>query len=183
MNLRALPRELGPKDPDRMGMSDSPPRGVWEGDELPRRWNSGSGDGDLCVCELERREPRGTPEALDVMELLGDFRGWPTGYRDGKGSGGGERFWTERTRDLLALPRRSWKRSRKRRTTHGAASRDRRATQRAAALQAEVRRAREKRRATSPIRRADHRRGSSSATTRRWLEGENQLGGGGRCAN
>lgn len=73
LNLRALPRESGPKERERGGTRFA--RGIWDGDELPpvelegdERWNGG---------ELN----------LSVMEL-----GWNTETRES---------WTERTRDLL----------------------------------------------------------------------------------
>ena len=74
MNLRALPRESPPSDPERMHARFA--RGVWEGDELPaleltggERWSGG-------------------PLTLSVMEL-----GWDEATCES---------WTERTRDLLA---------------------------------------------------------------------------------
>ena len=74
MNLRALPREAAPKDPDRAGSRFA--RGVWEGDELPpfalegdERWQGGG-------------------LSLSIMEL-----GWDEVSRES---------WTERTRELLA---------------------------------------------------------------------------------
>jgi len=74
MNLRALPRESPPSDPERMHARFA--RGVWEGDELPavelgdgEQWNGGS-------------------LVLSIMEL-----GWDDTTRES---------WTERTRDLLA---------------------------------------------------------------------------------
>ena len=74
MNLRALPREVPPKDADRAGSRFA--RGVWQGDELPpfdlengERWAGGS-------------------LSLSIMEL-----GWDDVSRES---------WTERTRDLLA---------------------------------------------------------------------------------
>ena len=74
MNLRALPRERPPKEPERARARFA--RGVWEGDELPplelgggERWGGGA-------------------LTLSVMEL-----GWDEATRES---------WTERTRDLLA---------------------------------------------------------------------------------
>ena len=74
MNLRALPRESPPSDPERMHARFA--RGVWEGDVLPavelgdgERWSGGS-------------------LILSIMEL-----GWDDTTRES---------WTERTRDLLA---------------------------------------------------------------------------------
>jgi CRISPR-associated endonuclease/helicase Cas3 len=74
MNLRALPRESSPKDPDRAGLRFA--RGVWEGDELPpfvledgEHWEGGS-------------------LLLSIMEL-----GWDDVSHES---------WTERTRELLA---------------------------------------------------------------------------------
>ena len=74
MNLRALPREAAPKDPDRAGSRFA--RGVWEGDELPPF--------DL---EGGERWPGGGL-SLSIMEL-----GWDDSSRES---------WTERTRELLA---------------------------------------------------------------------------------
>ena len=74
MNLRALPRESGPKDPDRK--NDRFARGVWEGDELPAL-ELGGGD-----------SWKGGGLTLSVMEL-----GWDETTKES---------WTERTRDLLA---------------------------------------------------------------------------------
>ena len=74
MNLRALPREASPKDPDRAGLRFA--RGVWEGDELPS-------------FDLEGGEHwEGGNLLLSVMEL-----GWDDVSRES---------WTERTRELLA---------------------------------------------------------------------------------
>lgn len=74
MNIRALPRESAPRDPERASVRFA--RGVWEGDELPpidlggnENWEGGS-------------------LTLSVMEL-----GWDEATRES---------WTERTRDLLA---------------------------------------------------------------------------------
>ena len=74
MNLRALPRERPPNEPERAHTRFA--RGVWEGDELPalelgggERWHGGA-------------------LTLSVMEL-----GWDEATRES---------WTERTRDLLA---------------------------------------------------------------------------------
>ncbi|MDE0105783.1 MAG: CRISPR-associated helicase Cas3', partial [Bryobacterales bacterium] len=74
MNLRALPRESPPKDPERGNSRFA--RGVWEGDRLPavelggnESWNGGS-------------------LTLSVMEL-----GWDETTKAS---------WTERTRELLA---------------------------------------------------------------------------------
>jgi CRISPR-associated endonuclease/helicase Cas3 len=74
MNLRALPRERAPSDPDRAGARFA--RGVWEGDELKpvdlgggERWSGGH-------------------LTLSLMEL-----GWDETTGES---------WTERTRDLLA---------------------------------------------------------------------------------
>ena len=74
MNLRALPRERPPREPDRAYARFA--RGVWEGDELPAV--------DLGVTERWR----GGALTLSVMEL-----GWDEATRES---------WTERTRDLLA---------------------------------------------------------------------------------
>lgn len=74
MNLRALPRERPPSDPERMHARFA--RGVWEGDKLP-------------ALELDGGERwSGGPLTLAVMEL-----GWDEMTRES---------WTERTRDLLA---------------------------------------------------------------------------------
>ena len=74
MNLRALPREAAPKDPDRAGARFA--RGVWEGDELP-------------PFDLEGGEHwEGGTLLLSIMEL-----GWDDVSRES---------WTERTRELLA---------------------------------------------------------------------------------
>ena len=73
MNLRALPRESAPKDPDRAGARFA--RGVWEDDELPPMELGGT----------ERWE-RGNL-TLSIMEL-----GWDEVTKES---------WTERTRDLL----------------------------------------------------------------------------------
>ena len=74
MNLRALPHESGPTDPERKNARFA--RGVWEGDELPAL-DLGGGDswrrGNLT---------------LSVMEL-----GWDEATKES---------WTERTRELLA---------------------------------------------------------------------------------
>ena len=74
MNLRSLPRESPPREPERAGARFA--RGVWEGDELPaldlgagERWAGGS-------------------LTLSVMEL-----GWDSTTRAS---------WTERTRELLS---------------------------------------------------------------------------------
>ena len=74
MNLRALPRESSPKDPDRAGLRFA--RGVWEGDELP----------PLVLDGGEHWE--GGSLLLSIMEL-----GWDDVSRES---------WTERTRELLA---------------------------------------------------------------------------------
>ena len=74
MNLRALPRESGPKDTDRKNARFA--RGVWEGDELPPL-ELGGGD-----------SWKGGGLTLSVMEL-----GWDETTGES---------WTERTRDLLA---------------------------------------------------------------------------------
>ncbi len=74
MNLRALPREAAPKEPERAGSRFA--RGVWEGDELPPL--------DLGVTE---RWPGGKL-TLSIMEL-----GWDKTSRES---------WTERTRKLLS---------------------------------------------------------------------------------
>lgn len=73
MNLRALPRESAPKEPERATARFA--RGVWEGDELP-------------ALDLGGNEnwPGGSL-TLSVMEL-----GWDEATRES---------WTERTRDLL----------------------------------------------------------------------------------
>ena len=74
MNLRALPRETAPTDPDRAGSRFA--RGVWEGDELP-------------PFDLEGGEHwEGGTLLLSIMEL-----GWDDVSRES---------WTERTRELLA---------------------------------------------------------------------------------
>ena len=74
MNLRALPRERPPSEPDRTHARFA--RGVWEGDELP-------------ALELGGGERwRGGALTLSVMEL-----GWDEATRES---------WTERSRDLLA---------------------------------------------------------------------------------
>ena len=74
MNLRALPREAAPKDPDRAGSRFA--RGVWEGDELP-------------PFELNAGEQwKGDSLSLSIMEI-----GWDDISRES---------WTERTRELLA---------------------------------------------------------------------------------
>ena len=74
MNLRALPRERPPNEPERAHTRFA--RGVWEGDELP-------------ALELGGGERwRGGALTLSVMEL-----GWDEATRES---------WTERTRDLLA---------------------------------------------------------------------------------
>ena len=74
MNLRALPREAAPKDPDRAGSRFA--RGVWEGDELP-------------PFDLEAGERwQGGGLSLSIMEM-----GWDDVSRES---------WTERTRELLA---------------------------------------------------------------------------------
>lgn len=74
LNLRALPRESGPKEPEQVGKRFA--RGIWDGDEVQaveleggERWNGGSLN-------------------LSVMEL-----GWNAETHES---------WTERTRDLLA---------------------------------------------------------------------------------
>ena len=74
MNLRALPRESPPKEPERAGTRFA--RGVWEGDELPpldlggaESWNGGN-------------------LTLSIMEL-----GWDPVT---------QASWTERTRELLS---------------------------------------------------------------------------------
>lgn len=73
LNLRALPREVPPKD-DRSGSRFV--RGVWEGDELP-------------AFDLEGEERWGGGALrLSIMEL-----GWDDVSRES---------WTERTRELLA---------------------------------------------------------------------------------
>lgn len=73
MNLRALPRESAPKEPERAGARFA--RGVWEGDELP-------------PLDLGGNEHwRGGNLTLSVMEL-----GWDEATRES---------WTERTRELL----------------------------------------------------------------------------------
>ena len=74
MNLRALPRESAPKDPERASARFA--RGIWEGDELPSL-DLGGGE----------RWPGGSL-TLSIMEL-----GWDEATRES---------WTERTRDLLA---------------------------------------------------------------------------------
>ena len=74
MNLRALPREVAPKDPERAHARFA--RGIWEGDELSAL-ELGGGE----------RWPGGAL-TLSVMEL-----GWDEATRES---------WTERTRDLLA---------------------------------------------------------------------------------
>ena len=73
LNLRALPRESGPKEPEQAGKRFA--RGIWDGDELP-------------ALELEGDERwNGGPLNLSVMEL-----GWNAETHES---------WTERTRDLL----------------------------------------------------------------------------------
>ena len=73
LNLRALPRESGPKEPEQAGKRFA--RGIWDGDELP-------------ALELEGDERwNGGPLNLSVMEL-----GWNAETRES---------WTERTRELL----------------------------------------------------------------------------------
>lgn len=74
MNLRALPRESGPKEPERTAARFA--RGVWEGDELP----------PLDLGDAERWS--GDNLTLSIMEL-----GWDEKSKES---------WTERTRDLLA---------------------------------------------------------------------------------
>ena len=74
MNLRALPRERAPSDPDRAGARFA--RGIWEGDEL-KPVDLGGGE----------RWPGGRL-TLSSMEL-----GWDETTGES---------WTERTRDLLA---------------------------------------------------------------------------------
>ncbi len=73
LNLRSLPRESPPGDPERAGGRFA--RGVWEGDELPA----------LDLGRSERWE--GGRLSLSIMEL-----GWDELSRES---------WTERTRDLL----------------------------------------------------------------------------------
>ena len=73
MNIRALPRESGPKDPNRTNVRFA--RGVWEGDELPALYMGGN------------EAWRGGPMILSVMEL-----GWDESTKES---------WTERTRELL----------------------------------------------------------------------------------
>ena len=73
LNLRALPRESGPKEPEQAGRRFA--RGIWDGDELQ-------------AVELEGGEHwNGGPLNLSVMEL-----GWNVETHES---------WTERTRDLL----------------------------------------------------------------------------------
>ena len=74
MNLRALPRERPPNDPDRATARFA--RGVWEGDALPP-----------LELGAEERWPGGSL-SLSVMEL-----GWDETSKES---------WTERTRQLLA---------------------------------------------------------------------------------
>ena len=74
MNLRALPRESAPKDPERTAARFA--RGVWEGDELPALKLGGNDSW------------KGGNLTLSVMEL-----GWDDATRES---------WTERTRELLA---------------------------------------------------------------------------------
>ena len=74
LNLRALPRESAPKEPERASARFA--RGIWEGDELPP-FDLGGGE----------RWP-GRSLTLSVMEL-----GWDEVTKES---------WTERTRDLLA---------------------------------------------------------------------------------
>ena len=74
MNLRALPRESAPKDPERAAARFA--RGVWEGDELPALKLGGNDSW------------KGGNLTLSVMEL-----GWDEATRES---------WTERTRELLA---------------------------------------------------------------------------------
>ncbi len=73
MNLRALPRESAPKDPERVAGRFA--RGVWEGDALP---HLDLGDGEHWP---------GGKLTLSVMEL-----GWDEATKES---------WTERTRELL----------------------------------------------------------------------------------
>ncbi len=74
MNLRALPRESGPAEPERRNARFA--RGVWQGDELP-------------PLELPGNEEwEGGALTLSIMEL-----GWDKTTRES---------WTERTRELLA---------------------------------------------------------------------------------
>lgn len=74
LNLRALPRESGPKEREHAGKRFA--RGIWDGDELQ-------------AVELEGGERwNGGPLTLTVMEL-----GWNAETHES---------WTERTRDLLA---------------------------------------------------------------------------------
>ena len=73
LNLRALPRESGPEDPEQAGKRFA--RGIWDGDEVQ-------------AVELEGGERwNGGPLNLSVMEL-----GWSAETHES---------WTERTRDLL----------------------------------------------------------------------------------
>ena len=74
MNLRALPKEAGPSEPERAAARFA--RGVWEGDELPPF--------DLGGNEVWK----GGGLTLSVMEL-----GWDEATKES---------WTERTRELLA---------------------------------------------------------------------------------
>ena len=74
MNLRPLPRESAPKEPERAAGRFA--RGVWEGDELPPLQLGGN------------EHWRGGSLTLSVMEL-----GWDEATRES---------WTERTRELLA---------------------------------------------------------------------------------
>ena len=74
MNLRALPRESAPKDPERTAARFA--RGIWEGDDLPAL-KLGGNDGW-----------KGGNLTLSVMEL-----GWDDATKES---------WTERTRELLA---------------------------------------------------------------------------------
>ena len=73
MNLRALPRESAPKDPERADARFA--RGVWENDELPAL-DLGEGQQWLGGCLT-----------LAIMEL-----GWDEATKES---------WTERTRELL----------------------------------------------------------------------------------
>ena len=74
MNLRALPKESAPSEPEKVAARFA--RGIWEGDELP----------SLDLGGDERWT--GSNLTLSVMEL-----GWDEATRES---------WTERTRELLA---------------------------------------------------------------------------------
>ncbi len=74
MNVRALPREQAPQEPEKAAVRFA--RGIREGDELP------------AVDLIEGERWQGAPLTLSIMEL-----GWDETTRES---------WTERTRELLA---------------------------------------------------------------------------------